>query len=151
MKKWWVLGALALLLLSPAGSSGADISLLEPVAAVQVLSTRDGVRVLTDTGAKGYGSTLSQALENLHSSTPAQIFLDTAQYLLVDDGAYLPELYSVLRPACRVCLIKEQADLELAAQYLRLHGPKVTLLQYRAGAAELPILYSKEGRSQLVY
>lgn len=150
MKKWLLLGAAALLLLARTKSGGTDIGQLEPVEAVQILTIEDGVRVLTDTGSEGYGGTLQQALENLHSSSTARIFLDTAQYLLVDREAYLEELYELLRPACRVCLAKEQVDLELAAEYLRIHDRQTSLLQYRAEAVELPVLYSKEGRSQLV-
>jgi len=150
MKKWLILGAISLLLLVRAESTGTDINELEPVGVIQVLTTEDGVRVRTDTGAEGYGAGLSQALENLHSSAPSRIFLDTAQNLLVDREEYLEELSQILRPACQICLIKEEADLELASRYLKIHGTKVTLLQYRAGVADLPLFYSKEGRSQLV-
>lgn len=149
MKKRFLLGFLALALLVSDGKT--DISRLEPVETLQVITTEDGVRVLTDTGAKGYGSTLTQALENLHSSAPNRIFLETAQFLLVDDQRLLEELYPVLRPACRVYVVRKQADLEVAAKYLELHGPQITLGQYRAEKEELPIYYSKEGRSQIVY
>ena len=150
MKKWLIAGLVLLLILLRTESAGTDINRLEPVAAVQVLSEEEGVLVLTDTGAQGYGDTLRSALENLHESAPAVIFLDTAQYLLVDRELYLEELSELLRPACRVCLAKEPVDLELAGKYLEVHGNEITLLQYRAGTGELPILYSKEGRSQLV-
>ena len=150
MKKWLIPGLLLLLVFVRPESTGTDISQLEPVAVVQVLTEEAGVHILTDTGSQGYGENLRLALENLHSSAPAEIFLDTAQYLIVDQESYMEELSGHLRPACQICLAREPVDLELATSYLKVHGRKVTLLQYRAGMRDLPILYSKEGRSQLV-
>ena len=150
MKKWLIAGSVLLLILIRTESAGTDINNLEPVAAVQVLTEEEGILVLTDTGSRGYGETLDSALKNLHESAPAVIFLDTAQYLLVDRELYLEELSQLLRPACQVCLAKEPVDLELAGKYLEVHDQQTTLLQYRAGREDLPLLYSKEGRSQLV-
>lgn len=150
MKKWSLLAAAILFLLIPGKSAGTDIRDLEPVAAVQILTVPEGIRIITDTGAEGYGPDLKLALENLHSSAPSRIFLDTAQYLLTDREDYLDELYPVFRPACRISLAKDQVDLELAVRYLKIHGENTTLLQYRGGETNLPVLYSKEGRSQIV-
>jgi len=150
MKKWLIVGLLLLLVLVRTESTGTDISQLEPVAAIQILTEEEGVHVITDTGSQGYGENLKLALENLHGSAPAEIFLDTVQYLIVDQEKYLKEMSEQLRPACQICLANGPVDLELAAGYLKVHGLKVTLLQYRAGTGEAPLLYSKEGRSQIV-
>ena len=150
MKKGLIIALIALAVLGRTETVATDINQLEPVAAVQILSDQEGVWVLTDTGSSGYGESLDQALDNLHNAAPARIFLDTAQYLLVDKEEHLPELWNHLRPACRVCLANNPVDLELAADYLKVHDNEITLLQYLAEHQELPILYSKEGRSQLV-
>ena len=87
MKKWLIPIVLALVLLGD--GERTDISRLEPVEAMQILSVQGGVQVMTDTGSKGYGTTLERAVENLHTSSPNQIFLETVQYLLVDSRDWL--------------------------------------------------------------
>ena len=64
-----------------------DIAKLEPVEAVAVTIEEGNVRLETDTGSVGQGKTVSQALEDLKTNATLIIYLDTAQYLLVDDGA----------------------------------------------------------------
>ena len=64
-----------------------DISKLEPVEAVAVTIEEGNVRLETDTGSIGRGKTVSQALEDLKTNATLIIYLDTAQYLLVGDGA----------------------------------------------------------------
>lgn len=150
MKKWVTAIVLLLFALLETESAGSDIDLLEPVAALQVITEPEGIRIMTDTGSEGYGETISRCVKNLHESASSVIFLDTVQYLLVDRESYLAELEPILRPACQVCLALEPVDLELVPRYLKVHDRKTTLLDYRAEAAELPLLYSKEGRSQIV-
>ena len=150
MNQWKIWLAAAVLLLARTQPAGTDIDDLAPVEVLQVLSDSEGVWILTDSGAAGRGASLPIALENLHSAAPKRIFLETVQYLLVDREVWVKELSAVLRPACRVCLASEQVDLELVPEYLSTHDMKVTMLQYLTATAELPRLYSKEGRSQLV-
>ena len=150
MKRFFLPVAILLILLLPDSSVGSDINELEPVEAIQILSDADGVRVITDTGSSGYGDTLVSALENLHSSSNKRIFLETAQFLLVEEERFLDEMMDRVRPSCQICMAKGQTDLTLAVEYLKVHGGTVSLLEYRVGKQDLAIIYSKEGRSQIV-
>lgn len=153
MKKWvWLIGLGALLLLSRVEHTGVEISRLEPVELVRLTVEENIVSIETDTGGRGYGQDLDSAIENLHASSSAMVFLDTAEYLLLNDEAqrYLPQLYEVLRPACQVCVANGDLDLTEAAEFLETHSPKIKLLQCRAGERSLPTLYIQDGRGQLV-
>ena len=82
MRKWLIIGLLAVALVR-VEHTGGQINQLEPVEAV-ILKQEDGaVCIETDTGAKGVGSNLKNAIDNLHTSASSKIFLDTARYLLV--------------------------------------------------------------------
>lgn len=151
MKKWLWLLLPAVLLLGRVEHTGTDISGLDPVELVRV-TVSDGVTIETDTGAVGVGSDLEEAVADLHASSPKTVFLDTAQYLLLSGGAedLLPQLYELLRPACRVCIGQGEMDLTEAAAYLNTHSPKTRLLDWGAGEYRLQTLYYKEGRGRLV-
>ena len=150
-KTLYLLAAAAVLLLTRVEHTGTDISDLEPVALVSVTMEENTVRIATDTGAEGTGGNLSEAVGNLHATAPATVFLDTAQYLLLNEETIplLPQLYDLLRPGTRVCILSGKAALEEAAVFLKAHPPETTLLHCRAGQNQLPILYYNEGRGRL--
>ena len=76
------IAALTLLLLA---DRGTDLGSLRPVELVQ-LTEEKGILVLkTDTGDSGWGLTLGQAVAKLKETTPGQIYLDTADYLLLEE------------------------------------------------------------------
>lgn len=64
-----------------------DVAKLQPVEAVAVYMEQDMVILKTDTEDIGIGKTTQEALQNLKDTTPAVIYLDTAEYLLVAPGA----------------------------------------------------------------
>lgn len=152
MKKWlWIVSAAALVLVLRMEHTGVEIDRLEPVELVRVTVEDDAVSIETDTGAQGYGNDLDAAVGNLHGSSSGEVFLDTAEYLIIDENAMelLPKLCQILRPYCRVCIAGGEIELAEAAEYLKGHPPAADLLHYRAGAAELETLYVQEGRGQL--
>ena len=151
-KKIWIPVLIALLLLSRVEHTGVDVGELEPVELVQLSKEEAGLCVETDTGARGYGQNLETAIENLYESSSAAVFLDTAEYLVLTGQTeeYLPQLYEILRPACRVCVTDGKVDLTQTVKFLGAHPPQVKLLQCRAGVAELPTLYFQKGRGQIV-
>lgn len=153
MKKgrWLLLILLAAVLLR-VEPEGTSIDRLEPVELVFVQEKEGMVLLKTDTGAKGVGSSVEKAVENLHAAAPAEVFLDTARYLLLDSTAQdrLPELYGFLNPGTRVCMVRGEVELSQAVSYLNVHTPACTLRALRAGAEKMQILYYKEGRGQLV-
>ena len=109
------------------------------------------VLVETDGGWFGGGETVEQAIADLKESAPGQVFLQTVDYLLLQEGSeeVLPALYSHLRSGCSVCRIEEKPDVEKASAYLRTHRPGMTIQHYRAGKKEIPILIMKEERAYL--
>ncbi len=144
MKKWLFffacLGIVAAL--SGEGLAGKDVASLEPVQAVYLAADGQKITVQTDTGAKGSGKNLDSALQNLHETTPALVFLDTADYLLVDpELKYLiPSVQDLLRPSCAICLTKGNPDMEKVGEFLKIHESPITLKDYLAGKRNLPTL-----------
>ena len=145
-----VLGALVLWGRVP--HRGTDVARLHPVEVVAV-TAGDGMRLQTDTGLAGEGSTPEAALEDLRSSATGTVFLDTADYLLLSPEAerYLPLLLPLLRPTCRVCLYRGEPALAQAARYLAGRDWPLTLGVWRAEGGMLPVLITEEGRMELVY
>ena len=154
MKKWLycVLILAGLPMLGFAGFGGKDVGKLSPVQVVEIAFKDDLLQLRTDTGALGKGEDITQAIDHLKQTAPAEVFLDTADYLLIRPGSEydLPELYQHLRPSCYLCYVTDEVDLELAGKYLRIHEPTVTMAQYEAGERRLPYLISEEGGLKLV-
>lgn len=154
MKRWlWY--AAALVLVAALGGmpfSGTDVAKLQPVELIRVSRSFGQVLIETDTGDSGIGADLEEALEDMKETATADIFLDTAEHLLVSQNAVdlLPKLAEYLRPACGVCLEQGAPELEQAAAYLAAHEPEVTLKDFRAGERNIPVLITEEGRMHLV-
>lgn len=127
-----------------------DVSDLLPVELVYVYKVEKTIWVETDTGEAGAGDSLRAALDDLRATAPGEVFLDTADYLIVtrDTVDCLPQLAQLLRPGTEVCL-GFRADAQAAA-YLAAHKPGVTLRDCRSGAVALPTLVKTEERYRLV-
>lgn len=149
--KLWSWGAavvLALVVFTP--FQGKKLAMLEPARLLYVTVEQQLVCVETDTGSQGVGITLQQALNDMQECASAEVFLDTADYLVVSVGA-LPlvgELSQYLRPGCRICAAVTKVDPEEAAAYLDAHKPNRTLQEANDG--NIPVLMTREGRMQLV-
>lgn len=154
MKKWlWYLAVVAAVaLLSGNSKSSTDVGKLQPVQVVRISSAGGQVIIETDTGNFGIGDTLKNAFENLKKTSSAQVFLDTADYLIIGKNCkeLLPALMGYFRPACAVCLEQGAPDMELVGTFLEYHKPKLTLMHYQAGERKLPVLQTREGRMELV-
>lgn len=154
MKHWvWYLAAI-LLVAAFCGMpfASTDVAELQPVELIRISQARGRILVETDTGDRGCGSDLAAAFADLKQTASGRVFLETAEYLLISPGMenLLPELTEYLRPACSVCLERGRADLEQATAYLSAHEPELTLLEYRAGLCDIPILTIREGDMHLV-
>lgn len=151
MKRWVYLLAVVLAVAFLSGKR-ADVANLRPVEVVSVTQSDGGIRIVTDSGDSGNGTDVGTAIKDLKATTPAEIFLETGEYLLVTEECLscLPELMEHLRPSCAVCLVNGEPDMKEVAQYLKIHPPKRTLAEYRAGIKELPVLKVEEGRMELV-
>ena len=150
MKRWiWILGAVALLL---SAGSRRELARLEPVELLYIYEDGGMIVLAADTGDSGKGKTLEEAEKDLKDKASGQIFLDTAEELVVtaETEKLLPQLRQILRPAMKVCLADGEIDPEQAAAYLRARKIRVTLGSLRDPAVMLPKLERKEGRYRLV-
>lgn len=155
MKKWvwFALAGVAVAALGLLPFARSDVAKLRPIEVVAVSLDDGKIEVDTDTDADGEGRTLEAAFENMKKTTPGDVFLDTADFLLLEPGCepLIPGLTSYLRPGCQVCLCIGDLDMERAAAFLRSHEPGVTLQDYRADGTALPTLVAKEEELELVY
>lgn len=126
---------------------GNDVGKLQPVQAVMASKERNQVVIQTDTGDRGEGKDVLAALENLKATTPATIYLDTAQYLLVTEDALeeVEALRGVLKKNVRICLAQGDVLEKDTARFLRVHGQLPQLKTWKVGQ-ELPLLTTFEKR-----
>lgn len=132
------ISALGLLLLA---DRGTDIGRLRPVEVVQ-LTEQKGILILeTDTGDRGWGLTVEQAVSKLKETTPGQIYLDTANFLLMEEGTedFLPQLRSYLKKRTKMVYTPEDMDLKDAAAYLQVHKPSRTIEGWQKPGEKLVI------------
>ena len=154
MRRWIlyaaVLGVSALL--NVTGFAGTDVGKLQPVQAVRVTKAGNAVVMQTDTGDIGVGTTPKSALMDMRYSTVGSLFLETADYLILQSGCeeLLPELSEILRPSCKVCTVIGNANPETAAEYLAVHEPGMSLRDWLGGERRIPTLKEREGRLELV-
>lgn len=150
MKRWLQVGVIfaAALILPRLSHPATDVGKLEPAAVVQITRTDNWVVLQTDTGASGSGRTLAEAAEDLQAGAAAEVFLDTAEYLLIE-GDVSEEILEFFRPGCYVCRVEGQVDLEEAVRYLSVHRPEQTLTRLRAGEVLEQTLRTEEGKWRL--
>lgn len=128
-----------------------DVGKLQPVQVIYISREQGQVAVSTDTGGSGAGKELAEAFAELRKSASGAVFLDTADYLLLDPDCMglLKDNYEILRPGTRVCIVEGAVDVDTVGEYLSAHRPKVTLAQCRAGEKNIPILIIRGGRMEL--
>jgi hypothetical protein len=153
MRKWpiYLLSLAVVLLLGWMPFEGTDVAQLQPVRVIRISLELGRVTVETDTGDLGVGKNGQEAILNLKETTVGQVFLDTADFILVDEKSLqlLPELADVLRPGCGACLADGKMDLKDAGEFLEIHSPKFTLQDIRAGQSKLEKLTVSKGRLEL--
>lgn len=153
MKRWLIYGLVlaVVLLAAKEDHPGTDVARLDPVRILMLEESAGAVTVKTDLGHYGVGKTLAEAVEDMRQTASGEVFLDTAEFLLLSRGGakWLPELSELLRPSCQVCLSLGITELEQAAEYLQFHKPGYSLRLYRKGEQNMPLLYQKEGKMYL--
>lgn len=151
----WIVYALGLLLIgfsSMMPFHRTDIAELKPVELICISRTAGQVRIETDTGDWGAGPTVEAALKHLKATTAGDVFLETADHLLLygAEDDLIEELAPHLRPACSLCKLEGTVPLEDAAAYLNAHKSEISLQDRRSGDRRLPVLQVTEGRMELV-
>ena len=140
---------LAAVLMAPV--RGNDVGKLRPVQVISLCRENGMCVIETDTEDRGIGINGIAALQNLKETTPAIIYLDTADFLLLGEGAD-PELESLrnkLKPGVKLCSTEEKIDLKQAAAYLRVHGNLPRLKVWKMNE-KLPILQHFEERLKIL-
>lgn len=135
MKKWLLLAALltAVAILSRRPHPARDVAKLEPVQTLYVYINGTELSIETDTGAKGTGKTLTEAAADMKANASGEIFLDTAEFLLLHPAVPITEeFHTLLRPTCKVTFTTATPDLQAASAYLSVHTPPMTLSEVRA-------------------
>lgn len=130
--------------------TAGDVGKLRPLELVCITRGQEGVRILGDTGDAGWGKNVAEAFADMKRSCPGELFLDTADYLVLGEGAeaLLPEAAGYLRPACRVCVGVGVLNAEELADYLGAHQPETTIRSCKSGE-RMPVLRIEEGRMGL--
>lgn len=152
MKKlvWAVIVLAAVWGLPRLSHPAVDIGKLEPVEVVRLTRIAGGIAVETDSGRMGKGVSLHKAVADLRSGADAEIFLDTADKLILSgnmDG-YWEEIFALFRPACQVCRGTAMLELKEAGYYMEIHPSGQTLGELRGGSGELLRLTIEEGRGR---
>ena len=154
MKKWLFFAVVALcaLALDRVPFEKTDVANLRPVQVLSVRVSPSGVELETDTGDEGRGTSVQSALENMKETSQGTIFLETAEFLLLEESvvSMIPELCDVLRPGCGVCIVTEMPDLLDAALYLSAHRPQVSVNDVRSGMPVTDRLGVQDGRMMLL-
>lgn len=147
MKKWFIYLALfALVWIFPIiPNERISLGELEPVELLYFAKSGQFIRVESDTGSKGTGDSIAEALEDIKQQAKGNILLETADCIVIDKSC-VNELESIMlmfRPASAVCVSIGQPDLSDLTIYLRSHKPKISLGEAFEGE-EIPILYIEE-------
>ena len=136
-----------------------DVGELRPVQTALIRMEEERVILETDLGDRGIGTDWSSAMADLEAKAPGAVFIGTANFLLLEDGAsaLLPELakQTELNPGCALCLAPAEVDLEAVSLYLNTHEPDWNLDRLRQAQAagepvELPRLTEVDGGYLLV-
>lgn len=150
MKQWvaYIATVMGVALFGISAFRGTDIAGLAPVEVVWLAEKGGEVYLETDDGNIGRGKDVRQVLADMKATAKGTIFLETADYLIVEAGQeeLLEQVYDVFRPSCMVCVAEKMPDMEAATEFLTAHEPIVTLRQYRADQRELQILNEENGR-----
>lgn len=127
-----------------------DVAKLRPIEVIYVSQEGQAVLLQTDTDDVGVGKDAHAALENMKKTSPAVIYLDTAQFLVIGPGGEEAtlQLQDVLKDNIRLCKTQEQVDLQQVARFLPVHGQLPKFAQWEEGQI-LPVLHAENDRLKL--
>lgn len=146
-----ILYALILILTLLLPVNRLDVAELRPVEVIYIYKENDRVVMETDTEDKGTGADAAQALADMRATSPAVIYLDTAEFLLIGEDAKeeAETLRSELKENVRLCEAAGQIDLPLAAKYLTVHGELPTFRSWNMDT-RLPLIYTEKERLKIL-
>ena len=111
-----------------------DIAKLQPVEGVALYKEGQRVVLETDTGSRGVGETALEALNDMKEKATSVIYLDTAEFLFVEEGMerFAEELRPLFNKAVRVGKYLGMKAEELVAYY-EIHGKLPKLESWNRG------------------
>lgn len=111
-----------------------DIAKLQPVEGVALYKEGQQVVLETDTGSRGVGETALEALNDMKEKATSVIYLDTAEFLFVEEGMerFAEELRPLFNKAVRVGKYLGMKAEELVAYY-EIHGKLPKLESWNRG------------------
>ncbi len=127
-----------------------DVADLRPVQVIALYKEEKQVIIKTDTGDLGRGEDAPAALQNMRDTSPAVIYLDTAQYLLIGENTEeeVEKLRPVLKASVQLCAA-EPVPMEEVGAFLHVHGKLPRLESWKAGDP-LPVLGAQNNRLKFV-
>ena len=144
---FWALGLLPF--------QATDAAKLLPVKTVIVTRSGDSYTVDVGAGVRAVGRSLAEALERLREEVTGEIFLPTADQIVVTEPANgaveAVAEETAFRPAAGIYLTPEaEPDPEALGEYLASHPSNTTLLDLRVALAtdrvlRLPRILAAEG------
>lgn len=119
-----------------AGDPGTDIGMLIPVETVFLQKLGDEIVMETDSGDRGAGLTVSQAAADLKEKAEGVVYLDTADYLILNREAevLLYQLQKNQKQEVALCKAEGRIDVQKATAYLRAHRSGLQLSDWYHGA-----------------
>ena len=153
MKKL-VLWALVIVVISVADMlpfTGTDVAKLHPIEVLIVQQNNGILSISTDSGITGFGKDVSQAISDLKLVAAGDVFLETANYVLLSPGCedVIDTLFAYIRPACQIYLFEGEGNWSQVAKYLESHPSKATLLACKRGEPYIPKIIIQEGEFRL--
>ena len=126
---------------------GTDVGKLIPVEVIAISESDGMITVRTDTGDQGTGEDLHTAFADLKDSASGVVYLDTAEYVLMEPGteAWMDTAGTYLKGDTKVCTAQEGIPLDTIANYLSVHHPGIRLEEVRE-VAEMPRITEEGGR-----
>lgn len=148
--KTMIIYALILLAAFAVPVEKADVAQLRPIEVIYICKDADAVVLKTDTDDIGIGHDALSALEDMKLTSPAVIYLDTAEYLLIGDGAQeaAKQLKGVLKNSVQLCETDDNIELKDVAEYLPVHGNLPDFKDWEAGE-KLPVLELQNDRIKI--
>ena len=154
----WALLTAALVIFGVLPVQGTDVAELLPARVLTVEAVPGGIRLDTEGGISGIGTTLELAMADLKRTAPGALFLGTVEHVIVArnawDQAEALTAGEALRPAAKLYLAEKRPEPEAAQTYLSAHPGTLTLGRARAllllgQALHPPRLTEENGRFRL--
>lgn len=124
-----------------------DVGKLRPVEAISIYKDVDKITIETDTEDMGTGNTVEEALKNLVDTTAGIIYIDTAEYLLVEveEVSIIEQMSPYVKHSVKVCAMEGRIEPEEAVVYLQSHPINTTLKTAERGK-DIPVLAKESGK-----